>query len=140
MNHIPKGIFFMSVVIVLFFACLRWALAWTLECWGARWQIRDITDPAVLTLVLNLSRILARCRQEWDRVPLAQHGRRRQRGKGIGHRADHCPPQSIHVENDVWLLREQSALPVHNVGSNHGVFRHLEKLPDLRPAVVEFMI
>jgi STE24 endopeptidase len=57
MNHIPKGIFFMSVVIVLFFACLRWALAWTLECWGARWQIRDITDPAVLPLVFLLAGI-----------------------------------------------------------------------------------
>jgi STE24 endopeptidase len=57
MHHIPKSIFFMSVVIVLFFACLRWALDWTLERWGARWQIRDITDPAVLPLVFLLAGI-----------------------------------------------------------------------------------
>ena len=57
MHHIPKSIFFMSVVIVLFFACLRWALDWTLARWGARWQIRDITDPAVLPLVFLLAGI-----------------------------------------------------------------------------------
>jgi STE24 endopeptidase len=57
MHHIPKSIFFMSVVIVLFFAGLRWALDWTLARWGARWQIRDITDPAVLPLVFLLAGI-----------------------------------------------------------------------------------
>jgi STE24 endopeptidase len=57
MNHIPKSIFFLSVVIVLFFAFLRWALGWTLARWGERWQIRGVGDPAVLPLVFLLAGI-----------------------------------------------------------------------------------
>ena len=58
MNHIPKMIVFMVIVIVGSFAYLRWALAWTLARWGQRWQIRGIGDPAVLPLVLLLVGIL----------------------------------------------------------------------------------
>jgi STE24 endopeptidase len=57
MNHIPKSIFFLSVVIVLFFAFLRWSLGWTLGRWGERWQIRGVGDPAVLPLVFLLAGI-----------------------------------------------------------------------------------
>jgi len=57
MNHIPKSIIFFLVVIVCFFAYLRWGLAWTLARWGAHWQVRDITDPAVLPLVFLLAGI-----------------------------------------------------------------------------------
>ena len=57
MNHIPKTIFFLSVVYLLFFALLRWSLDWTLARWGERWQIRGITDPAVLPLVFLLAGI-----------------------------------------------------------------------------------
>jgi len=55
MHHIPKGIFFMSVVIVIFFAGLYWSLGWALGRWGERWQIRDVSDPAVLPLVFLLA-------------------------------------------------------------------------------------
>jgi STE24 endopeptidase len=58
MNHIPKLLLFISVVIVLSFAYLRWALGWTLARWGDRWQIHDIGDPAVLPLVTLLAGIL----------------------------------------------------------------------------------
>jgi STE24 endopeptidase len=54
MNHIPKSVLFLSVVLVIFFAYLRWALTWTLARWGDRWGIHEITDPAVLPLVFLL--------------------------------------------------------------------------------------
>jgi STE24 endopeptidase len=57
MNHIPKFILFLSIVSVVFFAYLRWGLAWTLARWGERWQLRGITDPAVLPLVFLLGGI-----------------------------------------------------------------------------------
>jgi STE24 endopeptidase len=57
MNHIPKSIFFLAVVNLLFFASLFWGLQWTLKRWGARWQIRGVGDPAVLPLVFLLAGI-----------------------------------------------------------------------------------
>ncbi len=58
MNHIAKDILFILIVVVSSFAYLRWGLAWTMTRWGARWQIRDIGDPAVLPLVVLLAGIL----------------------------------------------------------------------------------
>ncbi len=58
MNHIPKDILFLFIVIVASFAYLRWALGWTLARWGERWQIHSIGDPAVLPLVLLLAGVL----------------------------------------------------------------------------------
>jgi STE24 endopeptidase len=57
LNHIPKDITFFFIVIVVFFAYLRWSLAWCLKRWGTKWQIRDIGDPAVLPLVVLLGSI-----------------------------------------------------------------------------------
>jgi len=57
MNHIPKFMMFILILDVLFFACLFWGLKWTLLRWGARWQIRDVGDPAVLPLVFLLAGI-----------------------------------------------------------------------------------
>jgi STE24 endopeptidase len=54
LNHIPKDITFFLVVIVVGFAFLRWSLDWSLQRWGAKWQIRSISDPAVLPLVVLL--------------------------------------------------------------------------------------
>ena len=50
--HIPKDMIFFFVGIVAAFAFLRWSLDWSLARWGERWQIRGITDTAVLPLVL----------------------------------------------------------------------------------------
>ncbi|MGA7858279.1 MAG: M48 family metallopeptidase [Terracidiphilus sp.] len=58
LNHIAKDILFLSVVIVLSFAYLRWALAFTLARWGERWQIRGNGDTAILPLVFLLVGIL----------------------------------------------------------------------------------
>jgi STE24 endopeptidase len=57
LNHIPKSIFFQSVVNLLFFAGLFWGLHGVLKRWGARWQIRGVGDPAVLPLVFLLAGI-----------------------------------------------------------------------------------
>jgi STE24 endopeptidase len=57
LNHIPKTIVFMLVVVVCFFGYLRWGLTWSLSRWGEKWQIRGIDDPAVLPLVVLLGSI-----------------------------------------------------------------------------------
>jgi STE24 endopeptidase len=59
MNHVYKGIMFFLIVTVLAFACLRWALDWTLQRWGEKWQIRGVGDTAVLPLVVLLVSIFA---------------------------------------------------------------------------------
>jgi STE24 endopeptidase len=58
MNHIPKMMIFLLIVVVVSFAYLRWGLAWALGRWGARWQVRDVGDPAVLPLVMLLAGVL----------------------------------------------------------------------------------
>jgi STE24 endopeptidase len=52
LNHVYKGIMEFGIVIVIWFAALQWALSWALGRWGAKWQIRDIGDTAVLPLVI----------------------------------------------------------------------------------------
>jgi STE24 endopeptidase len=54
MNHIYKGIMFLSIVTVLAFVYLRWSLDWALQRWGEKWQIRGVGDTAVLPLVVLL--------------------------------------------------------------------------------------
>ncbi len=59
MNHVYKGIMFFLIVTVLAFACLHWALDWTLQRWGEKWQIRGVGDTAVLPLVVLLVSIFS---------------------------------------------------------------------------------
>jgi STE24 endopeptidase len=59
MNHVYKGIMFFLIVTVLAFACLHWALDWTLQRWGERWQIRGVNDTAILPLVVLLVSIFS---------------------------------------------------------------------------------
>src|SRR5450756_486093 len=54
LNHVYKFIMFFLIVTVVAFSCLRWALDWTLQRWGEKWQIRDVGDTAVLPLVVLL--------------------------------------------------------------------------------------
>jgi STE24 endopeptidase len=51
LHHILNSIPVYIIGIVALFAGLRWSLNWSLARWGGRWQIRGITDPAVLPLV-----------------------------------------------------------------------------------------
>ena len=57
LHHIAKDMLFLLVVIVVLFGLLRWSLEWSLARWGERWQIRGITDTAVLPLVVLLGSI-----------------------------------------------------------------------------------
>jgi STE24 endopeptidase len=54
LHHVQKGLILSFVIIVAAFAFLRWSLDWSLARWGERWQIRGITDTAVLPLVFLL--------------------------------------------------------------------------------------
>ncbi len=58
MNHIPKFLFFLAVLSLVSFAYLYWGLDWALQRWGARWDIREVSDPAVLPLAALMSGIL----------------------------------------------------------------------------------
>jgi STE24 endopeptidase len=57
MNHVYKGLLFLSIITVLAFVYLRWGLDWSLQRWGEKWQIRGIGDTAVLPLVILLASI-----------------------------------------------------------------------------------
>ncbi len=54
LHHVQKGVVFAFVFVVAAFAFLRWSLQWSLARWGERWQVRGITDTAVLPLVFLL--------------------------------------------------------------------------------------
>ncbi len=59
LNHVYKGLLFTLIVLVVFFAGLRRALDWSLARWGARWEIRGVTDPAVLPLAMLIISIFS---------------------------------------------------------------------------------
>jgi len=58
LHHIAKDILYFSIVIVIFFALLRWSLEHALARWGERWQVRGIGDTAILPLVFLVGTIL----------------------------------------------------------------------------------
>jgi STE24 endopeptidase len=59
LNHVYKGLLFTLIVLVVFFAGLHRALDWSLARWGARWEIRGVTDPAVLPLAVLIISIFS---------------------------------------------------------------------------------
>ena len=52
LNHAYKGLVMMGVLIVIGFAFLHWGIGFALERWGEQWEIRGITDVAVLPLAM----------------------------------------------------------------------------------------
>ena len=50
LNHEYKGLVMVGVVIAIGFAFLNWGINLALARWGAAWEIRGITDVAVLPL------------------------------------------------------------------------------------------
>jgi len=57
LNHIPKSMEFLLIVIVVSFAALRWALDGAIRKWGAVWDVRSVGDTAVVPLVMLLTTI-----------------------------------------------------------------------------------
>jgi STE24 endopeptidase len=52
LNHAYKGLVMIGVVIVVGFAFLNWAIQFALARWGEKWDVRGITDVAVLPLAV----------------------------------------------------------------------------------------
>ncbi len=52
LHHVFKDVVFFTLVILVGFAFLDWALNWSLARWGQRWGVHGITDAAVLPLAL----------------------------------------------------------------------------------------
>jgi STE24 endopeptidase len=59
LHHIYKDILFYTLFFLAGFAFLNWSLGWALSRWGERWQIRGITDVAVLPLAALLLAIFS---------------------------------------------------------------------------------
>ena len=57
LNHIPNTVIFLVIVDVLFFAWLCGGLRWALTRWRDKWQIHEVSDPAVLPLVTLMAGI-----------------------------------------------------------------------------------
>lgn len=52
LHHEYKGLVMIGVLIVIGFAFLNWGLEFALARWGASWEVRGITDVAVLPLAM----------------------------------------------------------------------------------------
>jgi STE24 endopeptidase len=52
LNHAYKGLVMIGVVIVIGFAFLYWGTVFALAHWGAKWDVRGVTDVAVLPLAM----------------------------------------------------------------------------------------
>ena len=50
LNHAYKGLVMIGVVVVIAFAFLSWGINFSLARWGENWDVRGITDVAVLPL------------------------------------------------------------------------------------------
>jgi STE24 endopeptidase len=50
LNHIYKGLVMYGVLIVIGFAFLNWGINFSLARWGEKWEVRGITDVAMLPL------------------------------------------------------------------------------------------
>jgi STE24 endopeptidase len=50
LNHEYKGLVMIGVVVVIGFAFLSWGINFSLARWGEKWDVRGITDVAVLPL------------------------------------------------------------------------------------------
>lgn len=59
LNHLYRLVTFFAIEAVVFFAVLRWGLAWSLARWGGQWQIRDTGDPAVVPLAVLILSVLS---------------------------------------------------------------------------------
>jgi Zn-dependent protease with chaperone function len=54
LNHAYKGLVLLGVILVIGFAFLNWGISFALARWGEKWDVRGITDIAVLPLAVIL--------------------------------------------------------------------------------------
>jgi STE24 endopeptidase len=54
LNHEYKGLLFTGVILVIAFAFVNWGIGYALTRWGGAWDIRGISDVAVLPLAVLL--------------------------------------------------------------------------------------
>jgi STE24 endopeptidase len=52
LNHAYKGLVMLGVAVVIGFAFLNWGIGFALARWGAEWEVREITDVAVIPLAV----------------------------------------------------------------------------------------
>jgi STE24 endopeptidase len=52
LNHVYKGLIMFGVVLVIGFAFLNWGINFVLARWGQNWDVRGITDVAVMPLAV----------------------------------------------------------------------------------------
>jgi len=52
LNHAYKGLAILGVITVIGFAFLNWGIRFALARWGEKWDVREITDMAVLPLAV----------------------------------------------------------------------------------------
>jgi STE24 endopeptidase len=52
LNHADKGLVMIGVLIVIGFAFLNWGIKYSLARWGEKWDVRGISDVAVLPLAV----------------------------------------------------------------------------------------
>ena len=52
LNHAYKGLVMLGVVVVIGFAFLNWGIGFALARWGAEWEVREITDVAVIPVAV----------------------------------------------------------------------------------------
>jgi STE24 endopeptidase len=54
LNHEYKGLLFTGIILVIAFAFVNWGMGYALARWGTAWDVRGITDVAVLPLAVIL--------------------------------------------------------------------------------------
>jgi STE24 endopeptidase len=59
LQHIPKGLVFFAVLVLLFFYVVHRMIGWVLARWGSGWGVRGVDDWASLPALLFLLSLLA---------------------------------------------------------------------------------
>ncbi|MGB7584815.1 MAG: M48 family metallopeptidase [Terriglobales bacterium] len=58
LQHIPQGIVFFAVLLLIFFYVVHRLIGWVLKRWGSGWEVRSVDDWASLPVLLFLLSLL----------------------------------------------------------------------------------
>ncbi|HEY3936596.1 MAG TPA: M48 family metallopeptidase [Bryobacteraceae bacterium] len=76
LHHLYNDVLFFGVVILAMFGVLRRALEWMLERWGARWELRGVSDvaalPAAVLILATLGFLFTPIGNTWTRTQEAE--------------------------------------------------------------------